>query len=61
MRSYVFTDRERRILRSFLDGRIPINDPGVEQIRSRIKSFTELRNDIDLYIRFREAITTQSA
>jgi len=60
MRSYIFTERERRIIRGFLDGDVPRNDPGIQQLQSRVKSFTELSGDVDLYLKFREAMSTTS-
>jgi len=61
MRSYIFTAREREIVRKFLKGEIPRNDPAVEQLRSRLKAFTDLVADVDLYVRLKEAVTEVSA
>jgi hypothetical protein len=60
MRTYIFTKREREIIRSFIEGRLTLKDDAVQVIRSRIKSFSELSSDIELYSRFREAISTIS-
>jgi hypothetical protein len=54
MRSYIFTEREREIIRKFLKGEIPRNDPAVEQLRSRLKGFSELAADVDLYVKMKE-------
>jgi len=43
-----------------LEGKTPINDAALEQIRSRVKSFVELSGDIDVYLRLREAIAAAS-
>jgi uncharacterized protein YjhX (UPF0386 family) len=49
MRTYIFTDRERRILETWLGGgRVEIK--AISQVLSRIKSFNRLGNDIDLYL-----------
>jgi hypothetical protein len=60
VRTYIFTDRERRVISAFLRGKIPINDAALEQIRSRVKSFNELSGDLELYLRLREATSTAS-
>jgi hypothetical protein len=60
MRSYIFTKREREIIRSFLDGTVERDDPLLMVILSRIKGFTDLRSDVDLYVRLREAVSTTS-
>lgn len=58
MRSYIFTVTERKVIRGFLEGKAASNDPALEVIRSRIKSFTELASDIELYVTFRKAVST---
>jgi hypothetical protein len=60
MRTYIFTKRERKVVKVFLDGKIRISDPALWQIRSRIKTFGTLSLDVDAYIRLREAETTTS-
>ena len=52
MRTYIFTDKERRIIQRFLNGRIKLTDRDLSKIRSRIKLFNRLRNDIFLYLEF---------
>jgi hypothetical protein len=61
MRSYIFTERERKIIQGFLSGKVKSGDPGLMVIVSRLKSFTDLAGDVELYIRLREAISTTSA
>ncbi|MGB9693743.1 MAG: hypothetical protein ACPLYF_02755 [Fervidobacterium sp.] len=61
MRSYIFTERERQIIRRFLDGMVERDDPLLMVILSRVKRFAELRNDVDLYVRLREAVSTRFA
>jgi hypothetical protein len=60
MRSYIFTARERGIIRRFLDGMVERDDPLLMVILSRIKRFADLRNDVDLYVRLRESVSTAS-
>jgi len=61
MRSYIFTERERRIIRGFLEGNVKSSDPGLMVIVSRLKGFTNLAEDVELYLRLREAVSTASA
>jgi hypothetical protein len=60
MRTYIFTPLERRILMDWLDGRIPRSDIRVRKILSRVRLFKDLAEDVDLYLRVREAISTAS-
>ena len=50
MRSYIFTDRERRIIEGFLKGEVGGSDPSIQQIKSRMKSFRRLARDVELYL-----------
>jgi hypothetical protein len=61
MRSYIFTPLERKRIKAFLNGEISLRDIGIKKIRFRVKSFEALKRDVELYLRFREAITTASA
>jgi hypothetical protein len=53
--------KERKAVKAFLDGSLPATDHLLSQVRTRMKQFTRLSEDIDLYIRLREAMTTISA
>jgi hypothetical protein len=61
MRSYIFTPLERKRIKAFLNGEISLRDITIKKIRFRVKSFEALKRDVELYLRFREAITTASA
>ena len=61
MRTYIFTDRERRIVQSFLGGKIGITDRGLSKIRSRIKLFSRLKDDIFLYLEFYDMLLLRTA
>jgi len=61
MRSYIFTERERRVIRDLLEGKIGINNPSIQQVRSRIKSFVDLAGDVDLYFRLRGFAESKTA
>ena len=56
MRTYIFTDRERQIIQSFLNDKIRMNNRDLSKIRSRIKLFNRLRNDIFLYLEFYDSL-----
>jgi len=58
MRSYIFTARERQVIRRFLDGVVERDDPLLMVVVSRVKRFANLRSDVDLYVRLREAVAT---
>ena len=61
MRSYIFTRLERERIRGFLEGRVPANDSLIAKIRFRMKTFRDLAEDVELYLRLREAISTGAA
>lgn len=60
MRSYIFTPKEKRAIEAFLEGHLPATDHLLSQVRTRMKQFARLSGDVDLYIRFRKAISTLS-
>jgi len=49
MRTYIFTAREREVIRAFLDGRIPATGKEIGMIRLRMRTFGDLSGDVDLY------------
>jgi hypothetical protein len=61
LRTYIFTDRERRIIQSFLGGKIGITDRDLSKIRSRIKLFSRLKDDIFLYLEFYDMLLLRTA
>jgi len=61
MRSYIFTSLERKRIKAFLKGELSAGDINIRKIRSRVKTFEALSGDVDLYVRFREAVSTVSA
>jgi len=61
LRTYIFTDRERRIIQSFLGGKIGINDRDLSKTRSRIKLFSRLKDDIFLYLEFYDMLWLRTA
>jgi hypothetical protein len=65
MRSYIFTPKERVIIKSFLEGQITSKDRTFHVIVSRFRHFRELAGDVDLYLalgrRLAESEATVSA
>ena len=53
MRSYIFTARERIILKKWLDGGARAD--GLDMILHRIRSFQNLERDIKLYLKVKES------
>jgi hypothetical protein len=58
MRTYIFTDRERRIIQRFLSGNCRRDDPILMTVLSRSRSFKNLNIDVDLFMRLRETEAT---
>ena len=55
MRTYIFSNRERRLIHDFLDGKIDRANRALSQIRTRMK-VPELRSDVELYIALMDRI-----
>lgn len=60
MRTYIFTDRERRIIQRFLSGTVGMTDRDLSKLRSRVKLFERLKNDIFLYLELWDRILLES-
>ena len=61
MRSYIFTQRERRTIRGFLGNTVARDDPLLMVILTRVKGFTDLRGDVELYAALRKAVAADRA
>lgn len=61
MRSYIFTSRERETIRMFLDGKIPVTNHLLSQIRTRVKKLKGLSGDVDLYLQLRALAEAEAA
>ncbi|UCB60934.1 MAG: hypothetical protein JSW72_02425 [Candidatus Bathyarchaeota archaeon] len=61
MRAYIFTDRERRIIQRFLSGRIMMTNRDLSKIRSRMKHFEKLKNDVFLYLELWDMVLLETA
>ena len=56
MRSYIFTERERKTILQYLYTPTETKNKDISALKSRIKHFKLLPKDIELYIRLTEAM-----
>lgn len=56
MRTYIFTDRERRVIGEFLAG-TRSRDIDVAKIWHRVKHFKNLEKDVELYLKFKKRLS----
>jgi hypothetical protein len=49
MKSYIFSEHERQLLKGFVRGEVSRSNPTIMQVKSRMKTFALLRQDIELY------------
>jgi len=61
MRSYIFTSRERVLVRKALDKRIRLKDRRLHVLMSRLRHFKELAQDVELYVRLRRLAESEGA
>jgi len=54
MRSYIFTELERRVIDKFSKGVVTESEPCMAKIKHRVKSFKRLEKDTELYFKLRE-------
>ncbi|MEM2263473.1 MAG: hypothetical protein QW160_04545 [Candidatus Bathyarchaeia archaeon] len=59
MRTYIFTERERSIVKAFLSGEKTYG-LDLARIKYVVRTFKRLGGDVELYLRFREAATARS-
>ena len=60
MRTYIFTDMEREIIRDFLKGKqVPVM--AMAKIKHRVKRFKELEADVTLYLKLCEKFKQSSS
>ncbi len=57
MRTYIFTDRERRILEAYLTN-ADFDKIGISRIKNKIRKNRALFEDVYLYLQVRKAINT---
>lgn len=56
MRTYIFTDRERRILEAYLIN-ADVDKIAISKIMHRIRKYRTLFDDVYLYLRVRKTMT----
>ncbi|MEM2687897.1 MAG: hypothetical protein QW796_06075 [Thermoproteota archaeon] len=56
MRSYIFTELERRILNSWLNGELTLKDIRLQKVLSRVRLFKDLARDVELYLAVRSRL-----
>jgi len=61
MRSYIFTGRERALIRKALDKRIRLKDRRLHVVMSRLRHFKRLAQDVELYVRLRRLAESEGA
>jgi len=61
MRTYIFTNRERRVVQRFFAHKIGATDRDLSKIRSRVKTFDRLRNDVFLYLELYDRVLLSAA
>jgi len=61
MRSYIFTARERALIKRVLEKRISLKHRSLEVILSRFRHFKELAGDVELYVRLRRLAESEGA
>jgi hypothetical protein len=56
MRSYIFTDRERKIILQYLYTPSEAKNGDIRNIKTRVRYFSQIPKDIELYLRLTEAM-----
>lgn len=51
MRSYIFTRTERQAVAKLFEGILTESDPTVAKVKHRVKRYTQLREDVELYLK----------
>jgi len=54
MRSYIFTDMERRVINRFFEGLVTESEPNMAKIKHRVKNYKQLEKDAELYLKLKE-------
>jgi len=61
MRSYIFTEKERALIQSFLEGQIGAKDRSLHVTVSRFKHFKDLARDVELYLELGRGLAESKA
>ena len=61
MRSYIFTKKERALIRRILNKQVSLRNKTFRVIVFRIRHFKELAGDVELYVRLRRLAESEGA
>jgi hypothetical protein len=61
MRSYIFTDMERRVINRFFEGLVTESEPNMAKIKHRVKYYRQLEKDAELYLKLKERFKQSSS
>jgi CRISPR/Cas system-associated endoribonuclease Cas2 len=56
MRSYIFTDMERRVINRFFEGLVTESEPNMAKIKHRVKNYGQLEKDVEVYLKLKERL-----
>jgi len=56
LRSYIFTASEREAIFGFLEGRVNTSNAVFRRLVIRMREFKRLSEDVDLYLRLKDAL-----
>lgn len=61
MRTYIFTETEKRAINDFFRGALTEGDNNVAKIKHRMKRYDQLEGDVELYLRLKERFRQPSS
>jgi len=61
MRSYIFTEMERRVISRFFDGLLTESETNMAKIKHRVKRYSQLERDVELYLKLKERFRQSSS
>ena len=61
MRSYIFTEMERRVINGFFAGSLTESDTNMAKIKHRMKRYNQLEKDVELYLKLKEGFKQVSS
>lgn len=53
MRSYIFTEMERRVISGFFQELLTESDNNMAKIKHRLKRYSQLEKDVELYLKLK--------
>lgn len=61
MRSYIFTKMERHVISRFFDDLLTESETNMAKIKHRVKRYSQLEKDIELYLKLKERFRQPSS